>query len=304
MLKKNGGVLDLRSGPVRGRPNRRGQSGEVKSWLAYKLGGVQNMAELENMNFADHMVEIGGVQTHVYIAGEGSPLLWLHGAGGVPEITPFFQELARSFKVYIPEHPGFGRSERPEWLKDYTDYNYFYRDFLDYYSLDKVNLVGHSLGGRIAMEFAVSHPERVEKLALISSTGLKIKGEQRPDIFMMYPEERVRVLFHNQELADRMLNQDVSEEQRMIDVKNTNTHARLEWEKGFNPKFPRLLRYIKAPTRIIWGDNDRLNPIRYGQALVEHIAGARLDVIENCGHLPQVEQPDSCLSVLTGFLRD
>lgn len=254
------------------------------------------------MVFSHQTLEIGGVKTHVYQAGSGKPLLWFHGAGGITGITPFFEGLAQRYQVFLVDHPGWGRSERPEWLRDFTDYNYFYRDFLAYFGLERVNLVGNSLGGRIALEFAISHPQHVEKLVLLAPDGLHVDGVKRPDIFILTPEQRARVVFHDQKFADALLARPLSDADHEIAAKNLATQARLSWERNYNPRFPRLLKYVAAPTRLIWGADDRMIPLAHGEEFARHIPGAELHVIKDCGHLPQIEQRDECLRLVEQFI--
>lgn len=254
------------------------------------------------MVFSSQTFEIGGVKTRVYQAGSGKSLLWFHGAGGITSISPFFERLAKRYKVFLVDHPGWGQSERPEWLRDFTDYNYFYRDFLTYFGLKGVNLVGNSLGGRIALEFAISHPQYVEKLVLLAPAGLHVDGIKRPDIFILPPEQRARVVFHDQKFADALLSREMSEDDHEISAKNLATQARLSWERNYNPRFPRLLKYVEAPTRIIWGENDRMIPLAHGKEFVRYIPGAQLHVIKECGHLPQIEKREECLQLVEEFI--
>ncbi|WP_174727591.1 alpha/beta fold hydrolase [Mesobacillus harenae] len=257
----------------------------------------------ETVSFIEEIVEISGVKTHVYTAGEGEPLLWMHGAGGITSILKTFEELARNYKVYLVDHPGFGLSEKKEErFIDFTDYNYFYRDFLDHYSLDKVHLVGHSLGGRMAVEFAISHPHRVNKLVLISASGLYIEGVKRTDIFIHQPEKRPALYFYNPKYAEDMLRKEKSEEEKSIEVKNLTMFARLTWEKSDNRKFPFLLRYVTAPTCIIWGENDEVLPVEHGKVFEEHIQNAKLYILQKCGHIPHVEQEEQCIGIIQNFL--
>src|ERR1700734_1640218 len=100
----------------------------------------------------DEMVEISGAQIRLLRAGPvgAPPLVFLHGAGGHTGWMGFLDELARDFSVYAPEHPGFGRSDDPPWLDEVGDLAYFYLDFLEALGLDRVHLIGTSLGGWIA----------------------------------------------------------------------------------------------------------------------------------------------------------
>src|SRR5208282_4052770 len=90
---------------------------------------------------------IAGCKVNLRRAGRGEPLLFLHGAQGVPGWLPFMAALARRFEVIVPEHPGFGSSDTPDWLDNVADLAFFYLDFMAALGLKRVNLVGTSLGG-------------------------------------------------------------------------------------------------------------------------------------------------------------
>mgnify|MGYP001174003459 CR=1 FL=1 len=253
--------------------------------------------------FIEEFYKIEGVRVQVRTLGEGEPLLWLHGSGSNNPVNPVVSELAKHYKVYVPSHPGFNGSDRPDWLLDYSDYNYFYRSFLDYFQIDRAVVIGHSMGGRIAVEFAVSHTHRVKKLVLISPAGIHEEGLKRPDPFILTPEQRTRLLFHDEKLAEQALTRTLSPEEQNYAAKNLVTLARLNWECYYNPKFPRLLNYITVPTCIISGENDRMIPAGYSQAYHKHIPGSQLHLIPECGHIPMVEQPAKCYEIIANFLR-
>ncbi len=100
-------------------------------------------------------VRVADCSVNVMRGGKGPPLLFLHGAGGAGVWLPFMAALSEHYEVIVPDHPGFGRSDTPEWLDSFRDLAYFYLDFIEALGLDSVHLVGHSLGGWIAAEIAV-----------------------------------------------------------------------------------------------------------------------------------------------------
>src|SRR6266446_4362492 len=104
--------------------------------------------------------------------GAGHPLLLLHGAGGAGSWLPFMAELAARHDVIVPEHPGFGSSDTPDWLDNIPDLARFYLDVLDQLDLTNVDLVGFSLGGWIAAELAVRNTQRLASLALVGAAGI------------------------------------------------------------------------------------------------------------------------------------
>ena len=108
--------------------------------------------------------------------GTGQPLLILHGASGAGAWLPFMRTLADKFDVVVPEHPGFGSSDTPDWLDNIHDLAFFYLDLLDQLDLDGVHLVGVSLGGWIAAELAVRSTQRLSSLTLVDAAGIHVPG--------------------------------------------------------------------------------------------------------------------------------
>src|SRR5262245_6575109 len=106
-------------------------------------------------------VAVNGCNIALMRGGSGPPLLILHGASGAGAWLSFMVALAEKFDVIVPEHPGFGASDTPDWLDTIHDLAYFYLDVLDQLGLDDVHLVGVSLGGWLAAEIAVRHNSRL-----------------------------------------------------------------------------------------------------------------------------------------------
>ena len=104
-------------------------------------------------------LRISECAVNVMRGGKGPPLLFLHGAGGAGVWLPFMAALSEHYDVIVPDHPGFGRSDTPEWLDALSDLAYFYLDFIEALDLDHVHLIGNSLGGWIAAEIAVRNTQ-------------------------------------------------------------------------------------------------------------------------------------------------
>src|SRR5437867_12672494 len=106
--------------------------------------------------------DVDGCKLNLRRGGPGEPLLYLHEAGGAPAVLPFMEKLAERFDVLVPEHPGFGASDEPEWLENMHDLAYFYLDVLKRIELRGVHLVGVARGGWLAVEVAVGGGSRQE----------------------------------------------------------------------------------------------------------------------------------------------
>ena len=236
--------------------------------------------------------------------GSGDTLLFLHGAGGVSDWLPYLDKVSDSFDVIVPDHPTYGRSDEPDWVEDVADMAYFYLDFLENNDLSDVHLVGQSLGGWIALEMAVRNTSRIKTLTLVGAAGIRIKGEPAADIFIMDDEELARTLFVDENRIQAVLAMELTEEQQDTLIKNKVATARLGWQpRLFNPKLRKWMHRIDVPTHIIWGKQDKVIPSSYAAEFQGLIKGSKVTMIDNCGHLPNVEQVDAFVDAGGGFLK-
>ena len=251
------------------------------------------------MNFSDDFIEVNGCRTHLRRGGSGAPLLYLHGASGAPVIMPFMEKLAERFDVLVPEHPGFGLSDEPEWLDNIHDLAYFYLDFLRTLDLRRVMLVGSSLGGWTALEMAVRDTSRLAALVLVGPAGISAPGIQPADIFLWSNEALVRNLFYDEKLAQARLAEPETPESIDLALKNRHTTARLAWEPRLHdPHLAKWLHRIDVPVKIIWGKEDRLLPVAFAHEFKRLIPHAALQIVEGTGHLPQAEKPDLFVDIV------
>jgi pimeloyl-ACP methyl ester carboxylesterase len=234
---------------------------------------------------------VRGVRVRVHRAGEGPVVLFLHGAGGVPQWLPFFDLLAESYQVLVPEHPGFGGSDDPLWIRSVADLAMFYLDLVEEAGLDGIHLIGNSLGGWLAAEILIRDRARFRSLVQLAPAGIRVKGVPAGDNFIWGPEEAVRNLYHDQSYADRILAPTPSEEQLDLMLHNRFTVAKFGWQpRWYDPDLEKWLHRIKLPALVVWGDDDRIMPPAYAALWRERLPDARLVMVENCGHLPHVEQ--------------
>lgn len=235
--------------------------------------------------------------------GSGHPLLWLHGTDGLAEWPAILDRLAERFEVIAPDHPGFGDSTIPEWMDDISDLSYLYLDLLKHLGLEKVNVVGHSLGGWIGMEIAVRQTERIASLTLIAPAGIHVKGAAKADIFMIDPDEQARLAYADPAMGEAAAQRASAAKYQEIAIANRVASARFGWNPRFhNPRLGRWLHRIDVPTLILWGAQDRIFAPQHANALQDAIPGARHVVIENAGHLPHVERQEETLKLLDAHL--
>jgi len=255
------------------------------------------------MAYRTERVTIDGAQIRLFRGGvrDARPLVFLHGAGGHTGWMAFLDELSQHYEVFAPEHPGFGQSDDPPWLDEVGDLAYFYLDFLHVLGLDRVHLIGTSLGGWIAAELAVRSTARLATLTLVGAVGITAAGETIPDTFRMPVDENLRRFYADQERAARRLG-DMAKADMDVVAKNRSTVTRLAYSPRYhNPGLGKWLHRIDVPTLLIYGDQDGLVPPRFGEAYHALIPGSRLVVVPNAGHAPFDEQKDAFLAAFHEF---
>ena len=225
--------------------------------------------------------------------GSGPPLLFLHGANGLPVWLPMFDILSRQFEVLVPEHPGFGTSDNPPWIRNVGDLAMYYLDFLDTLPPYPVHLVGLSLGGWVAAELAARNCSRLASLSLLAPAGVRVKGVPSGDNFIWDAEETVRNIYYDQSIADRLLAAPLSDEQADLALTNRFAAAKFGWEpRWYNPALERWLHRISVATLVLWGRNDKLFPSEYAARWGERIKASRVEIIPECGHGIVIEKPE------------
>jgi pimeloyl-ACP methyl ester carboxylesterase len=237
-------------------------------------------------------------------AGEGPPLLFLHGTGGIMAWEGVLPLLARAYHIYAPLLPGFGRSTGLEYLEDQFDLFLHGFDVMEALGLKRPYLVGENLGGWMAAEMAALRPGEIGCLALAAPLGLWRDEAPVVDLFGQLVPELVPYLFHDQAcpaaqqmLAVSMLfseNDDLSQEQVEILIalsRGFRTVAKFLFPIPENGLERRLWR-VNAPALIAWGEQDKfISPI-YAEIFREKIANSQVLKIPNTGHAIGLESPE------------
>ena len=254
----------------------------------------------------ERTVDVRGIQTHMFEAGPltAPPLLYLHGSYLGNLWLDYHTALSQHFHIFAPDTPGFGLTERPDWMRDMSDYVLYFRDLLDTLGLETPFIVGHSLGGWMAVEIAVWYPERVGKLVLSNAIGIRVKGSPIADLFALNPQEIVGICFENLMAAMPLMPPEVNVDYLLAQYKQATTLASLAWNPSFDPKLERRLARVTCPTLIVWGANDRLIKPVYAQAFHKHIVGSQLVILEGTGHMPMFEKVAEWSAAITAFLAE
>lgn len=238
--------------------------------------------------------------------GKGRPLVLIPGEEALEADMPFIDELARKFEVIIPWMPGFGRSERPDWVENMDDVAYIFLDLLDKLKLKDVTLVGFSLGGWIAAEMAIKNTSRIKKLVLVDAYGIKIGDKYARDIadvWFLAPEKVLELKYvdtkHGVFDYPSMPNSKLE-----VVARNRETTARFCWEPYMHhPRLYRRLHRIDVPTLVVWGEKDGIVTTTYGKAYAKAIPGAKFVAIPKAAHFPHVEAPDRFMKEVGNFIR-
>jgi pimeloyl-ACP methyl ester carboxylesterase len=251
-------------------------------------------------------VDIAEVSLEVSLVGEGPPLLFLHGGDYFAQNKDFLERLARSRRVMIPRHPGFGGSERPDGFRSVQDLAYLYLDLLDQQRLSDVVLVGSSFGGWIALEICVRSVERIGRLALIDTLGVKFGGREQRDIADIYAlpaDEVLRRTFFDPSGAAPDYAQIDDAEAALIASDRAAT-ALYGWRPYMhNPGLRQWLHRVRVPTLVVWGQSDGIVAPDYGQKLCQSLPDARFELIPEAGHYPQIERPGAVADAIERFAR-
>lgn len=261
------------------------------------------MSETDNGTKQNGLRNVRGSKLNIHRVGEGEPLLFLHGAQGLDGSEPGLDALAGHFDVIAPDHPGFGRSEDSELVDDVRDLALFHLDLLDELALEQVHVVGHCIGGWVALEMAVVSSGRFNSLVLVNSAGIRVKGVPRGDMFLSSEDDLLKLLFAR-DGTEWLKRWRATPELEDIYERNRAAAAKLSWSPRLcNPKLDRWLHRIAVPTHIIWGEDNRLLPPAYAKALHGLIAGSSVRIVPGCAHLLPIEQPQIFAQEISSFIR-
>lgn len=256
---------------------------------------------------------LAGIAVDIWESGRGPPVLFLHGAGGFRGDEPFLALLTEGRRVIAPSHPGFGRSDLPDWMDRPADVALLYLDLMDRIGHAEVDVIGCSFGGWIAVELAVMVPHRIRGLTLVGPSGIAVpaggtangetRGAEMPNLFSLAEDERARLLYHDVERHRR--------DPATLDAieaaeawRNRQSFARFAREPYLhNPKLRHWLHRVTCRTLLMRGESDGLITEAYLTHYAEALPDARVATIPGAGHLPQIEQPALFVDLTLAFLR-
>ena len=245
---------------------------------------------------------IKGVETSYRIVGQGRPVLVLHGWGVSSDPWQTVQNILseQGFKVICPDLPGFGKSKTPEsaWCLD--DYLAWLIEFIDFLKLEKPIIIGHSFGGRVAIKLSVGYPERVEKLILCGTAGIKPELTVKQKL-ILGTAKAGNFFFSNKffkNAARKVFYTFLSHK----DYVKANPTMKEVIKKVLAEDLLPLLPQINADTLLIWGEKDRMVPLKYGRIMEKEIKNVKLKIILGAGHSPYKEVPEKTANIISEFL--
>jgi pimeloyl-ACP methyl ester carboxylesterase len=264
-------------------------------------------AALRARGFKSRRIRLPDGGVHYWRGGRGTPLVLVHGFGTEAAVNWYHQMVAcvPTFDVVAPDLPGFGGSDRLSTTNCIALQVRCIAALLDRLGLQRVALVGHSMGGWISLAFAATFPERVTRLVVVDAAGLRFD----PDVTLeraLLPQtvDDVRLLIRaNFRRAVRLpafVLRDLLRGAQRDAVPRTELLQRLVYG---DEHLDDRLRLITAPTLVVWGRADTLTPLALGERIVSAVPKARLVVYEDSAHSPNVEQPARFNRLLSDFLR-
>jgi len=271
----------------------------------------------------DKYVDVSGLRTRYWALGdEGPPMVLIHGIGASMESwAPNVHPLARTHRVYALDLVGFGASDKPAIPYSLSFLAQSVADFMSSQGIAQASITGHSLGGGVALRLALEHPEKVNKLVLVSSAGLGREGHvffklgSLPLVgeYLTRPNRERTAQFLAEMLYDPEM---VTEE--LVDL-----HYNLMSRPGAQEAYLSALRSIAtvfgtrktvlrsivdnldritAPTLVVWGEQDGILPVAHAHVAAEAIPNVRLHIFQECGHYVQLEKADAFNALLLEFL--
>lgn len=277
--------------------------GCVVRWPASALATIATAA-LRLSGIESRYVQLGPYRIHYFAGGAGEPLVLVHGLGGrALDFVLIMPALAKQHRVFALDLLGYAASDRPNVDYSVTLETDILRQFLNSQSLTRVNLAGWSMGGWIALDFAAQAPERVDRLILLDSAGMKFIPTF--DLLLFSPHtmadirELEKLLTPHPRRIPAFILRDVLRQLRAEDwvIHRTVTNM-LTGRELMDGK----VASVTMPVLMVWGKQDVVTPLSIGEAMLRQMPQSVLAVLDGCGHLAPLECHDRVLAEMQRFL--
>jgi pimeloyl-ACP methyl ester carboxylesterase len=239
-------------------------------------------------------------------ANDGAVIVMLHGWGANTElILPLARPLARlGYRVFAPDLPGFGQSPPPPQAWSVFDYATFVVDYLQKHELEHVHLFGHSFGGRLSIILGADHAERIGKIVLADSAGIRTppsaSSQLRTNTYKAVRDGLKTIGLHR---VSEQLQHWYTDRYGSADYKAATGVMRASFVKVVNEDLLPYAARMKPSTLLLWGDQDQDTPLWQGQKLEQTIPDAGLVVLKGAGHYSYLDQLTDSVRIIDFFFR-
>jgi len=247
---------------------------------------------------------VAGIPIAYRRQGQGEAVVLLHGAGFTRMWIPLYQMLAERCDFIAPEQPGFGETPMPKWFRSFDDLTLLYDQLFKQLGLDRIHLIGFSMGGWAAAEFASFFPRRLKSLSLITPVGLRLPDNPGVDIFQLPPAELMDRLFQDKSVMMEFLPDPDDFEEGIQLYSEFAAAARLMWAPRYNLALERRLQRLSCPTLVVGAEEDRLVPNQMSDRYAEVLPNSRLVRLAGTGHEPCLERPRQLADALLGLIEE
>ncbi len=252
-------------------------------------------------------VEVNGRPCRVWEKGEGEPVGFLAGIGGLAAWTPFLDRLAARRRVIVPSVPGFPGAEGHDLLDSQLDWILAVQDLLEAAGLAGADLVASSVGAALAADVAACGRAMVRRLVLVGPLGVFDEAEPIADVWAQRPGDLPGMACVDPARFQAAVTAPEGEDPIEAEVLLLRAHeaaARLLWplsDTGLAKRLPR----IRGPVMLVWGEADRVVPFGYARRYADALGGeARIERVPGAGHLAELDAPDEVARRVLAFLGD
>jgi pimeloyl-ACP methyl ester carboxylesterase len=282
-------------------------------WSSYRIDSREVYTGQE-LATEGRFVKVGDVNAHYIRKGKGEPLLLIHGIfSSVFVWHKNIDELSRYFDVIAVDLKGYGYSDKPaDGRYSKEDIRQFMIDFMDAINVEKAILAGHSWGGGIAMDLALTCPQRVEKLVLIDSIGYTLKHNFLSWLLKLPGMGKFLLALCDKDTLEWILKKGVFFDPSLVTTEEIEGWIRPYYVKGavqaalelrnFDFVIGEQIKDISCPAMIIWGQDDKCLPVKFAERFKQDIKRSALNIIPDCGHNPQEEKPKEVNELIRKFV--
>jgi pimeloyl-ACP methyl ester carboxylesterase len=247
-------------------------------------------------------IQLLGLNFHYTVQGEGAPIILMHGWGCNLTTLQSVEKVAmENHKVYNVDFPGFGESHEPSQVWGVEEYTQLIEQFVKAENIENPILLGHSFGGRVGILY--SSRNKVNKLILVDAAGVKPRRSLKY-YFKVYTYKlgkKLMPLIYGKERAQQRIDA-MRAKRGSSDYNNASPMMRAILSKVVNEDLKDKMPLIKAPTLLIWGENDTATPLRDAKIMERLIPNAGLVSFPGCGHYSFLDNPFQFAAVLRSFL--